>query len=123
MALFFCKAVHYVVSHFKKMSTPSENVPITSQKLPTEIIGIICRFSDFTTHITIRSTCSSIRHYVPQRKVVGFEEYRKRCSLYKIFPWRNNEKFCRDFQERIHLNINHDALSMDHLKFLDNPKK
>ena len=88
------------------------------QNLPTEVLGIIRTYLDFPTHNALRSTCSSVRLYVPQLKKVGFKEYKKLMEIYKI-------KFCDGynerrmvFQERIHLDLYLDELTMNQLNYL-----
>ena len=102
------------------LTTYGEKPAFIKQKLPTEIIGIICGFSDFETHTAIRTTCSSVRLYVPQRKVVGFKEYKELIILYKLKSWCSSEKTERRrvFQERFHLDLRHDALKQDQVECL-----
>ena len=102
----------------------AEKPAFVNQKLPTEIIGIICGFSDFKTHTTIRSTSLSVRLYVPLRKVVGFEQYKKLIELYKIKDrWicgKTVTEIRRVFQERFHLDLHHEALTQDQVEYLQN---
>ena len=103
------------------------------QKLPTEIIGRICYFSNLKTHNALRATCTSVRLYVPLLKVVKFKSYKVLVSRYRL-----EFDFCKDyyaddfenirvkedmerkrvFQERIHLNISHKSLNMEQVIFI-----
>ena len=73
------------------------------QHLPTELIGIVASYLDFTTHNVMRCTCSSVRLYVPQFVVVGFEEYQQLVELYNTILDDNLNR--RVFQERVHLQL------------------
>ena len=101
-------------------ATLAETADTIKQKLPTEIIGIICGFSDFKTHTRIRSTCLSVRLYVPLPKVVGFVEYKKLVELNRNKMWNREEaEKRRVFQERIHLDLHHEELTQDQVQYLN----
>ena len=102
------------------MLSTTPTTAFVKQKLPTEIIGIICRFSDFKPHTAIRSTCSSVRLYVPLRKVVCFEEYKNLIEIHNFKQWSREDDIEKRmvFQKRIHLDLHHEELTLDQVKYL-----
>ena len=82
-------------------------------QLPTEIIGIICEFSDFQTHTKVRSTCSAVRAFVPRVKVVSVPALKE---LLGLGLGKNGKR--QLFQEFIHLDLNSKNLTMENVKFL-----
>ena len=90
-------------------------------------------FSNLKIHNALRATCTSVRLYVPQLKVVKFTTYKALVSKYRLqFEFSDffnaddfeNIRLKEDverkqvFQERIYLNISHHSLNMEQVFFI-----